>query len=586
MDRIHGILRVAGSLWFAAVLLVVFMLTMACATVFESAHGTEPALAAFYHAWWFKFLLVLTGVNLLAAVVLRYPFTRRQIGFILTHIGIVVTLAGALVTDLFGINGQLGIAEGQTAREFTVDGDALVVHGGRTHAHGSIDLNAKAFSGLEAVENPRLKTLSVGDVERVEILRYLPDLVWEEEVLNDAAAPQEAVELSLSTTGKDNPTWLMAGQSVRLGSVSAIFRVASDQEELNRLLSPPSKEGSNSKGTVRVEYAGKKYDFSYEECLDDPVPLGETGCTLKVLRYLPHAIVGGDKKLISKSDNPVNPAIEAEITGPEGTEKRYAFAKFPNFGSMHGKSQLEGLKLNFIASDSQRSGVPVQLFGGPDGDLHVRFSWGSAPPVALKLQAGQPVETPWPDKKLAVLRRFDHARIQKNAVQPNPIRMNRVPALLVKVTAQGKTSEVWVQKYRPRSVSAGGAFYELSYGEKQIPLGFETKLNRFRIGYYPGGESKRSFESHITVTDPATGRVQDRIVSMNHPAKHGAYTLYQSSYRQERDRSITFLSVSWDPGQPIAFAGYIATAIGMLLVLVLRMKERRQDAQPKTSEQT
>ena len=116
----------------------------------------------------------------------------------------------------------------------------------------------------------------------------------------------------------------------------------------------------------------------------------------------------------------------------------------------------------------------------------------------------------------------------------------------------------------------------MSFVGKQVPLGFDLTLDSFRVGYYPGGRKPRSFESSITVVDPTTGRTQSRVVSMNNPAKFAGYSLYQSSYRQEAGRSISFLSVARDPGQPIIFAGYIAVMVGMLWVLVIRIGDRRR----------
>ncbi|MBU0616981.1 MAG: cytochrome c biogenesis protein ResB, partial [Planctomycetes bacterium] len=99
------------------------------------------------------------------------------------------------------------------------------------------------------------------------------------------------------------------------------------------------------------------------------------------------------------------------------------------------------------------------------------------------------------------------------------------------------------------------------------------------VGHYPGTQRPRSFESHVSFFDPATGREQSCVISMNQPAKHGSYTLYQSSYRQSaRGPAISYLSVSRDPGKPVVFAGYIAMMIGMLLVLWTRIMERRAKA--------
>ncbi len=123
----RSVLRAVGSLWFAAVLLVLLLVAMACATVVESTDGTERALADFYTDWWFKALLALVGVNVLAAMLLRFPFTRRHIGFVLTHGGIIVTLLGALVTQHHGVNGRVALAEGESADQFTAGGETLAL---------------------------------------------------------------------------------------------------------------------------------------------------------------------------------------------------------------------------------------------------------------------------------------------------------------------------------------------------------------------------------------------------------------------------------------------------------------------------
>jgi hypothetical protein len=63
---------------------------------------------------------------------------------------------------------------------------------------------------------------------------------------------------------------------------------------------------------------------------------------------------------------------------------------------------------------------------------------------------------------------------------------------------------------------------------------------------------------------------------MNQPTSHGGYTLYQSSYREQDGREASILSVAWDPGQLIVFAGYVGLGIGMFWVLIQRMRQGRK----------
>ncbi len=571
-------LRVIGSLWFGAVLLVLLLVGMACATVFESTHGAEMALGLFYRAWWFEALMGLVAVNLLAAVVARYPFSRRQIGFVITHMSIPVILGGALLTARTGIDGQVGIVEGQTVRDFNLPGvDTLAITNRTETGTKSVELTSAAFHGFVAVDNPESPVLTSGDLN-IEIVRYLPDSEMQTQVVDDNPRISPAVEVSLSLPGHDHGTWLFVNRPTPLGSVRADFRAIADANELARLISEEPRDESHSDGVVEVDYGGLKFNLALGQCFDEPTPLGESGYSIRVLRYLPHATVGADNKLVNSSNQPVNPAIEVELIGPEGTETRLAFARFPDFGSMHGAKKMEDLKVTFVAPSSHKPAVPVEVLSGPAGEMYVRLCADGTNVVVRELALDEPVETPWPGQQFTLMRRFDHARTQLAVTPKEPGKKGRTPAILLKLSTAKHNSEMWLQKYRAYPVTVDGTPYELVYANKVVPLGFALTLDSFKVRYYPGGSRPRSFESQITIDDPLGGGTMSRVVSMNSPVKYGGYSFYQSSYREEPDRTISYLSVARDPGLPIVFAGYIGVMVGMVVVLGTRMMERRPRA--------
>jgi cytochrome c biogenesis protein ResB len=148
--------------------------------------------------------------------------------------------------------------------------------------------------------------------------------------------------------------------------------------------------------------------------------------------------------------------------------------------------------------------------------------------------------------------------------------------VLLTVSTPNSIDTTWVRKYRPHRVTMDGTLFELAYQNKSVPLGFSLTLNRFRIGYYPGENRPRSFESHVTITDPVTGRTLSRVISMNSPVKYGRYSLFQSSYHTIGERTMSVLGVSRDPGQAIVYTGYIGMMAGMLIVLGTRITDRRR----------
>ncbi len=586
MIRTRSILQAVGSLWLAAVLLLLVLVAMAYATVFESAHGTERALETYYRAWWFQVLLGLVALNALAALLNRWPFTRRQWGFVLTHAGLLATLAGTLVTREYGVDGQLGLGEGQSGDRFYLSGrEALVISGGKSGAPSATlavaDLVRDRFAASDLANSP---SVNVGSL-RAQVLRYLPDCDWAQKVTDDNPAAAPAVEVSLSASGRDAPAWVFPAQPETIGPTQVAFRPVSDRDELARLLNS-APDVAAGKGRVRVEYQGVSIEFTVEAGLEAPVPVGETGYTARVLRYLPHAIVGQDKEIASASDRPVNPYVEVELAGPSGKQMRRAFAKFPDFGAGHAGGADEGPKVRLLAS-TDAPGTPIEVLRGPEGDLHVRFVDAGGKATVRDVELDQPVDTPWAGQRFAILRRFDHAREQWQLEPVTSEGGQRTAGILVRLTTGAQTNELWLQKGMSRSVAVDGAPYDLAYTEQALPLGFSVKLEQFRIGRYPGTERPRSFESHITVTDPRAGRTQSTVISMNHPFSFGGYTFYQSSYRREggggmgesgAGKYVSFLSVARDPGQPVVFGGYITLILGMIWVLVTRMAEGRRKA--------
>jgi len=175
-----------------------------------------------------------------------------------------------------------------------------------------------------------------------------------------------------------------------------------------------------------------------------------------------------------------------------------------------------------------------------------------------------------------VLHRLDHARV-KSIVKPIvPVRENRIPAVRLRLRSADYDDTTWVQKYRPQQMTIGETPFELAYLDKSLPLEFRLTLDHFRIGYYPGENRPRSFESHVTITNPVTGRTLSRVISMNSPVEYGRYSMFQSSYHPLGEKMASVLSVSRDPGLPVVYMGYIGMMAGMLIILGTRIMDQRR----------
>jgi len=111
--------RSLASLQLAVVLIVILAVVLAWATVVENRFGLKVAQFGIYRTWWFEALNFLLGLNVLMAAVVRFPWKRRHLGFLLTHAGILVLLFGCVVTRQKGIDAYVRVIEGDTVHRAT-----------------------------------------------------------------------------------------------------------------------------------------------------------------------------------------------------------------------------------------------------------------------------------------------------------------------------------------------------------------------------------------------------------------------------------------------------------------------------------
>jgi len=106
-----------GSLKLTVLLLAFLVLVLAAGTIVESRLGTQKA-QAIYFAPFFLALQLLFAINVVCSMIVRWPWGRQRIGFVLTHASLLLILLGALGTAAFKQEGQLALWEGDQSDEF------------------------------------------------------------------------------------------------------------------------------------------------------------------------------------------------------------------------------------------------------------------------------------------------------------------------------------------------------------------------------------------------------------------------------------------------------------------------------------
>jgi hypothetical protein len=112
-----AIYRFLASLKLAVISLGTLAAVLAYATFFESWYGASAVQEWIYRSKGFAILLAFLGANILCAALIRYPWKKRQIGFLITHAGLLVLLAGSLRSVYTADEGQVGMLEGDVKNQ-------------------------------------------------------------------------------------------------------------------------------------------------------------------------------------------------------------------------------------------------------------------------------------------------------------------------------------------------------------------------------------------------------------------------------------------------------------------------------------
>ena len=113
--------KVFSSYKTMIVLLALYAISMAAATVIEKAHGTMLAKVAIYYSPLFFLLQFLLIVNFAMLAIRYHWFKWKRLGLLMVHFSLIIILLGAMITHIFGQEGTLHLREGETSDNVIVE---------------------------------------------------------------------------------------------------------------------------------------------------------------------------------------------------------------------------------------------------------------------------------------------------------------------------------------------------------------------------------------------------------------------------------------------------------------------------------
>ncbi|HLB58895.1 MAG TPA: hypothetical protein VJL87_02270, partial [Bdellovibrionota bacterium] len=366
------IFKFAASLKVAVFLLLSLAATLAAATFIESSYTTAVAQKMVYRTTWFSILLLLLGLNIAAAAIIRFPWRKRHIAFLTTHAGLLILLTGSLQTQIQGFEARLILREGEKGSVLATDKKELKI---LAKDQGFQQSRTIPFF-VRPREGKDLVHFAVGERFSAAVDSYLP---WAGSEINLVKNPTGKPVLLLDLKGQMGTVqeWLSLEESskdeLNLGPAVISLTTIPDDSSLKSFFTEKIKVNAERKGELIINIKGKVNKIPLPQKFPKELQLGD-GTKIQFVRYMPHAIVENNK-LVNKSDQPINPAIELVIHIQKfEPEFHTAFSKFPDFPTLHGhKESAAGVSVKFIDPDMTEAARNELAFGvTSDGKLHYR----------------------------------------------------------------------------------------------------------------------------------------------------------------------------------------------------------------------
>jgi len=203
------------SIKIAVLVLLIFAVTIGCATFIENDYGTQTARALIYQAKWFEILLFYFISIVIFNIIKFKMYKRVKWGQFVLHSAFLCIAIGAVLTRYIGYEGMLHLREGQTSNKMVSDHMVLTL--GVKDGNNSYIYDRKMI--LSSMTNNRIEDkIKAGDKEiNIELLKYLPSAKKGVVELRDGGS--KYLELMIASVDAAAKTvFIKSGESIDFGS--------------------------------------------------------------------------------------------------------------------------------------------------------------------------------------------------------------------------------------------------------------------------------------------------------------------------------------------------------------------------------
>lgn len=524
-----------------------------------------------FHSYWFAFLLVLLCVNLGCCTIKRWRNTVLQIGFLLTHISIILTLIGCFIDLQFGESGGVNIDEGKSVDYYLRRDDYKKIPLGFSVYCDDfiIEKHPPKYKLVSYVKDKdKQRTLPVkvnkiinipGSNYTVTIKDYYPDAEYLQEPINISSEPQNPA-IYVQLLNSDTVTaegWLFAKGHNWYNDPQRDLKIeylwADNDGDYEKFIKSAGKN-SRPKLNITIDDKNIRKSVIIEEGKSFSIDN-----TYKVeIKEFTLDYINRSKPL--KEQSPNNPGVRVEITGPQGIDSRWSFAKYPDYWDQAHQSKYKDIKLTCnVPDDFSLASNRLKIVQDKNGKQGLSYIKDEKVINITDWEFNELYDIDGTGQQLRITKYFPSYSVRREVVRRSDDHESHEghnhppgehvgnPAIFVEIDGpRGKVSD-WLLAQNP-------------------PIWYPDR--NFALLYERSGMEVKDYKSILRVVENGE-TVLTKTIEVNDPLKYKGYVFYQSSYDPEGEK-YTGLQVTRNPGLVIVYTGFIILCVGVVFIFYVK----------------
>jgi hypothetical protein len=551
-ERVRGrswrwrLLGLFSSVKMAATLIAAFAIIIGGATWYERDFGRDAAGEMIYRTRWFAGLFVLLALNIFGAAAVRWPWRRRQTGFVLVHAGLLTLIAGFFLAGNDRLDGQLAAPPGREVSQIELPRDSLSVAIGDQRAEA--EFQPLTYAGYPAFARFLIGKLlpwwcPIGDPG---IHRLAQPVTLLDERRDGATARL----LAMCDTARAEPAFVAADSAdaapaarVTLIAHTPMMPPGHSEELASRWLSPAGERvvsfdpliatlartadarlaadflapsTTAARGAVRVYWHGERHEIEVPATLPATIDVAPD-LALEIDDYIANPTPNGER-LVQDDAKPLDPFLMTRVGVGAPAERRWANATLSAHYLTAGLEEgMPELLYDHPSPPAAPGTAPallggwLELLAGPDGRLHLRWftrSKGLAGTATVEGATWEGDLVGGESTPMRLRARIDW--LPRAVAGPEPVVMqsdhegDATRWIEVEAEHGGHHGRAWIARGDAKAIVLDDGTQVLArYGPAIYSLmdrhGFALTLEHFEVGQDPGAQSKASYASDVSV---------------------------------------------------------------------------------------